>query len=214
MDDGFEVTFVVSTPRPKAWELLVTAQPASEMLAPPAEGQWWVPAIEGAADPVEVVPDARLHCRKVTDPCRGTEIVITMEDAESGTRITIVQTGFGEGFQAQRSWLEAGWFTIAADFVTFFERGIQLGRHVAMWWDVGCDVFETGEGLVVGNVRDTTFAARAGLQTGDLVVQLAGAPVLSVRDLSILIRGPLHSGVDTSVCYLRGDEMRTASAVF
>src|SRR5262249_39272321 len=97
-DDGFEATFVVSTPRAKAWELLMTAEPAAESLTPPGAGQRWIPAIEGAAEDIEVVPEERLHTRKVTEPCAGTEIVITFEDQATGTRITIVQSGFGPGF--------------------------------------------------------------------------------------------------------------------
>src|SRR5262245_23947747 len=214
MKDGFETTFVVSTPRGKAWELLVAAQPISDALTTPGEGQWWIPAIEGPADPIEVIPESRLRCTKAAEPCRGTEIVITFEDDESGTRITIVQTGFGAGFAEQRPWLEAGWFAIAADFVSFFERGVALGRHAAMWWDLGCDVFETAEGLVVGNVRVATFAGQAVLHRGDLIVHRPGAAVLTVRGLSIPIRGPLHLGVKPSVRYHRVNTVHHATAVF
>src|SRR5262249_37304662 len=93
--DGFETTFVVSTPRAKAWELLRTAVPAAGGPAGPGPGQLWIPAIEGAAEEIEAVAEQQLRARKLTEPCAGTEIVITMEDAATGTRITIVQTGFG-----------------------------------------------------------------------------------------------------------------------
>jgi PDZ domain len=211
-DDGFEATFVVSTPRAKAWELLMSAERASDVLPPPAEGERWIPGIEGPAEDLEVVSDELVRCRKTAEPCRGTEIVITMEDAATGTRITIVQTGFGDGFDERRPWLTAGWYAILADLVVFFERGISLGRHVPWWWCIGCDVLETDEGLVVGDVRDDGFAARAGLQRGDLILQLAGAPILDVRDLSILTRGPLRTGVETIVRYLRGEQIQTATA--
>jgi hypothetical protein len=213
VDDGFETTFVVSTPRPEAWELLRNATPAEGVPAGPEKGQLWIPAIEGAAEEIEAVDNEKLRARKLTDPCCDTEIVITMEDAATGTRITIVQTGFGAGFDAQRAWLAAGWSAIVADFVAFFERGISLGRHVTMWWSVGCDVTETPEGLVVGDVYPDGFAARAGLERGDLVLRLAGTPVLDIRDLSVLIRGPLQPGVETSARYLRGDQVRAGTGV-
>jgi hypothetical protein len=212
-DDGFEATFVVSTPRAKAWELLMSAAPASDVLPPPPEGQRWIPGIEGPAEDIAVEPGARLHCRKTAEPCRGTEIVVVLEDADAGTRITIVQSGFGEGFADRRPWLTAGWHAILADVVAFFERGISLGRHISMWWSIGCDVIETDEGLVVGTVHDDGFAARAGLRSGDLVLQLAGAPVITVRDLSILTRGPLRTGVETKVRWLRGDQILTGRGV-
>jgi hypothetical protein len=207
--DGFEATFVVSTPRAKAWELLLAAEPATDSLAPPGPGQRWIPAIEGAAEDVEVVPEERLRARKVTEPCAGTEIVITFDDDSSGTRITVVQTGFGPGFDIGRPWLAAGWYAILADFVAYFERGVPLGRHLTMWWSIGCDVAETPEGLVVGTVHPDGFAARAGLERGDLILRLAGAPILTVRDLSILTRGPLRTGVQAEVSVLRGDQVLT-----
>jgi hypothetical protein len=207
--DGFEATFVVSTPRAKAWELLRSAEPASDRIPPPGAGQVWIPAIEGAAEELESVPEERLRARKVTEPCAGTEIVITFEDDANGTRITVVQTGFGSGFDAGRPWLAAGWYAILADFVAFFARGIALGRHLTMWWSIGCDVRETPEGLVVGNVYPDGFAARAGLERGDLILQLAGTPVLDVRDLAVLVRGPLQTGVETSARVLRGDQVLT-----
>ncbi len=208
-DDGFEATFVVSTPRAKAWDLLMSAGPSAASLTPPAPGERWIPAVEGAAQDVEVAPEQRLRVRKTSEPSAGTEIVITFEDDESGTRITVVQTGFGPGFDAQRPWLAAGWAAIVADFVAFFERGVTLGRHVTMWWSIGCDVNETDEGLVVGNVSSDGFAARAGLERDDLILQLAGTPVVNVRDLSVLVRGPLQTGVDTSARVLRGDQVLT-----
>ncbi len=207
--DGFEATFVVSTPRAKAWELLLSAEPASDLFAPPAPGQRWIPAIEGAAEDVDVVAEERLRARKVTEPCAGTEIVITFEDDASGTRITVVQTGFGAGFAAQRPWLAAGWAAIVADFAAFFARGVAPGRHATTWWSIGCDVTETDEGLVVGDVYADGFAARAGLQRDDLILQLSGTPVVDVRDLSVLVRGPLHTGVATTARVLRGDQVLT-----
>jgi hypothetical protein len=211
--DGFEATFVVSTSRARAWELLRGAEPVSDVLPPPEPGQWWIPAIESAADELEVDSERSLRVRKAHEPCAGTEIVITLEDEASGTRITIVQTGFGDGFAEHRPWLAAGWYAILADFVAFFGRGVSLGRHVSMWWSVGCDVQETPEGLVVTDVSRDGYAARAGLESGDLILQLAGAPVLSVRDLSILTRGPLHTGAEAKVRVLRGDQIRAATAI-
>jgi hypothetical protein len=209
--DGFEATFVVSIPRAQAWKRLLDAEPVPGSPVSPAPGQIWIPAIEGAAEEIESVAEERLRATKVTEPCAGTEIVITLEDDASGTRITVVQSGFGTGLAGQRAWLASGWATIVADFAAFFSRGIALGRHVTMWWSIGCDVAETDEGLVVGDVYGDGFAARAGLERDDLILQLAGTPVIDVRDLSILVRGPLQTGVETTARVLRGDRVVTTS---
>jgi hypothetical protein len=210
-EDGFEASFVVSTARRDAWEWLTKAAPAFEGLGTARDGQWWMPGWEAPGDELECVPEEKLRVRKAVEPCKGTEIVIVLEDADSGTRISIVQTGFGEGFAQRRPWLTAGWWQILADVVTFFERRVSLGRHPQMWWSIGCDVRETGEGLVVQSIEPTGFAADAGLEPGDLIVKLAGSPIIDVHDLSILTRGPLRTGVETKVHYLRGDEVRSGT---
>jgi hypothetical protein len=203
--DGFEATFVVSTPRAEAWARLAGATPAFEQLGAARPGQWWIPGVGAPADELDVEPTTRLRARKAVEPCKGTEIVITLEDEETGTRITIVQTGFGEGFAERRAWLESGWHAIVADLVIFFERGVSLGRHATWWSSIGCDVVETDEGLVIGTLAADGFARRAGLEPGDLILQLAGAPVVDVHELSVLVRGPLRAGTETKIRYLRGD---------
>ena len=210
-DDGFEATFVVSTPRPEAWARLEGATPAFEALGSARPGQGWIPGIEAPADELEVVPGERLRARKAVEPCKGTEIVLTMEDDATGTRITIVQSGFGSGFSSARPWLAAGWYPILADLVIFFERGVSLGRHASMWWSLGCEVVETDEGLVVrGPIHAGGLADVAGLQDGDLILKLQGSPIVTVKDLSVLTRGPLRPGADVRVRVLRGiDEVST-----
>jgi hypothetical protein len=210
-DDGFEVTFVVSTSREQAWSWLTEARPAFEGLAEPRDGQWWIPAVEAPGDELEVEAGKKLRVRKAVQPCKGTEIVIVMEDEQSGTRITFVQTGFGAGFDAQRPWLTAGWHAIRHDLVVFFSRGASIGRHASLWSSIGCDVREEDEGLVVASIVPGGFADQSGLQAGDLILQLAGAPIVNIRELSVLVRGPLRTGAETKVRYLRGAEVLSGS---
>jgi hypothetical protein len=211
-DDGFEVTFVVSTPRAAAWKLLAGATPASDALPPPGPGQWWVPAVEGAADELDVVPEHVLRVRKATPPCDGTEIVVTMEDADTGTRITFVQSGFGPDFDRRRPWLEAGWWAIRADLFVFFERGVAGRRHLRPWSSVGAEVEESPGGLVVVDVEPGRFADQAGFRPGDLILTIAGSPVLTVRDLAVLGRA-LASGTETKARYLRGSRAHSGTGV-
>jgi hypothetical protein len=187
-DDGFEATFVVSLPRDQAWARLRDAAPALDGLPEPREGQWWIPGVEGAADELEVDEGTRLRARKATMPCKGTEIVVTLEDADTGTRITFVQSGFGDGFAEARPWLEAGWWAIRADLFLYFERGVSAGRHLRPWGSVGGEVRETPAGLVVDGVEHDGFLDRAGVRAGDLLLTLGGAPVVNVRELASVVR--------------------------
>lgn len=211
-NDGFTTTFVVATPRAEAWDRLATAAPAADWLPEPGPGQWWLPGFEGAADPLEVDEGHRLRARKAGFPCAGTEIVVTMEDAGTGTRITVTQFGFGPDFDDQRAWLATGWPPIAADLAVWFERGVALGRHLTPWAGLGCAVTEAPVGLVVGEVEPDRLAARVGLAPGDLVVALDGAPVTSIAELSILVRGPVRTGAEAEVRWLRGTELLAGAA--
>jgi hypothetical protein len=194
-EDGFAATFVVSTPRAEAWKRLEELR----------DEQWYIPGVEAPADELEVVPESRLRVRKAVEPCKDTEIVITFEDEDTGTRITFVQTGFGEGFTQARPWLEAGWWAIRADLYAFFEHGVQLQRHARWGPSIGCDVTETGAGLVVTRVGDAGFASQAGMAKGDLIVTLHGSPVVNVRELAAVMRA-FKAGEEFRATYLRNGE--------
>jgi hypothetical protein len=206
-DDGFEATFVVSTTRPDAWQRLRDATPARDWVPGPEPDQWWIPGVEGPGDELEVVHEKRLHVRKAAFPCEGSEIVITMEDAETGTRITFVQNGFGPDFPERRPWLESGWWCIRADLFVYFEHGIAPGRHLRPWVGIGCDVAETAGGLTVASVSPGGAAAQAGVHAGDLLLTVAGAPVVTIRELSILARS-LRNGQEATFSYLRDRGVR------
>ena len=210
-DDGFEATFIVATPRAQAWEWLVSARPAMEGVGEARDGQWWIPSVEAPADELEVIDGELLRVRKAVEPCKGTEIVITFEDEDTGTRITFVQTGFGPMFEQARPWLTAGWHSIRADLAVFFSRGKSIGRHLSAWHGLGCDVSETDEGLVVGRVEPGAFADQAGMQKGDLILHVGGSPVVSVAELSAVMRGPLRTGTTAKARYLRADEILSGS---
>jgi hypothetical protein len=193
--DGFEASFVVSTPRADAWKRLEALH----------DEQWYIPGVEAPADELEVVSESKLRVRKAVEPCKGTEIVITFEDADTGTRITFVQTGFGDGFAEMKPWLEAGWWAIRADLFVFFEHGVHLQRHAKWGASLGCDVTETPGGLVVARVNEAGFAAQAAMQNGDLIVTLHGSPVVNVRELSAVMRA-FKPGAEFRATYLRGGE--------
>jgi hypothetical protein len=209
-DDGFEATFVVRTPRAEAWARLRGAAPAHGSIPGPREGQWWIPGVEGAADEIDVEEGRQLRARKATFPCEGTEIVVTMEDEASGTRITFVQHGFGPDFEDRRPWLEAGWWAIRADLFVYFERGVSPGRHLRPWSSIGAEVAETPGGLTLVDVQPGGLADQAGARSGDIVLTVAGSPVLTTRDLSVLLRA-LPTGGATKLRYLRDREVLTGA---
>jgi hypothetical protein len=210
-DDGFEATFLVSTPRDQAWKALREAAPANDQLPTGGPDDWWIPGVEGSGEVLEVVEGERLHVRKTTFPCEGTEIVVTMEDAATGTRITVAQYGF-DSFGKMRPVFELGWWAIRADLYVFFEHGVSAGRHLSPWNGIGCDTNESAGGLVVSAVQADSAAARIGLQDGDLLLNVNGSPVLTKRDITVLLRGPIRPGADLSIRYLRDSQILKGKA--
>lgn len=66
-----------------------------------------------------------------------------------------------------------------------------------------------GGGALVGSVREDSPAGRAGLESGDIVVELSGRPVQSADDLEA-IAATWPGDRPTSLTYLRGEERKTA----
>jgi S1-C subfamily serine protease len=67
---------------------------------------------------------------------------------------------------------------------------------------------EDGSGAYVGSVRAESPAARAGVQAGDVVEELSGAPVRNAADLE-RIASQRRPGQPTSITVRRGGERRT-----
>jgi S1-C subfamily serine protease len=67
---------------------------------------------------------------------------------------------------------------------------------------------EDGAGAYVGSVRPESPAARAGVQAGDVVEELSGAPVRNSADLE-RIASQRRPGQPTSITVRRGGERRT-----
>src|SRR5690606_31481995 len=145
------------------------------------------------------------------EPCAGTDIVVTLEDA-AGTRITVVQSGFGDWLADLRDVMAVRWRHIVADLQTYLGTGVHARRHLRAWGDLGARARLGDGGLRISEVRDGTLAGRLGLQDGDLLVWLAGAPVASHDDLATILRvldgrqGPVEAE------WVRGGSLVTAVA--
>jgi PDZ domain len=174
--DRFETTFVLTVDRPTAWSRLAR-QPDR-----------WLPGFDSAVTIVEQSEGERLHVTKDDEPCAGTDILVTLEDSGTGTRITVVQWGFGDGLGARYDMMAVGWRHIVGDLQTFLATGAHVRRHLRGWGDLGADVDAADGGLRIVAVRPGTLAERLGLRTGDLLVVLAGAPVSTYDDLVTVLR--------------------------
>ncbi len=207
-----EQEFEVDESPSEVWSRLVAAQPAE--LAPPATPRrWWLPGFDSTGEELEIDEPRQLTVRKDTMPCEGTTIAFTFEHTSTGTKITVVQSGFDEAFvegAGESFWIVAE--QIAVDVRLFFEQGVNGGRHGRPWAFLGCGTRTTPVGLEVTGVMPDTYAARAGFEPGDLLLTLAGAPVVSERDLTTLLRA-LEHGTDVAATRARAGELISGSAV-
>jgi hypothetical protein len=208
MDDRFESTFVVEIAPDIAWQRLTENEPTAE-----GDKEHWLPGFEAVGDELEVEPGHLLRVRKATPPCDGTEIVVTLEQAGKGTRVTVVQSGFGAWFESALEWLTVGWNQIVADLILHLETGVRPQRYTRPWASLGCDVTARPSGLAVGTVHPGGLAERVGLAEGDVLLLVGGAPVFDLADLTTLMR-VFHAGDNVEVGWLReGERHRGAAAL-
>jgi hypothetical protein len=174
--DRFEATFRLRIDRQAAWQRLTTTEGG------------WLPGFDSTATVVEAVAPERLHVTKDEEPCAGTDIVVTLEDDDTGTRVHVVQSGFGDWLPARYEVMAVGWRYIVADLQAYLATGVHARRHLRRWGDLGADATAADGGIRVTGVREGGLVDRIGVVDGDLLVTLAGAPVASLDDLVTVLR--------------------------
>jgi hypothetical protein len=180
--DRFEATFRLRIDRQTAWRRLTEN-------ATTDEGEhMWLAGFDSQATIVDADPPRRLHASKDDEPCAGTDIVVTLEDDEIGVRIHVVQSRFGAWLPERYEIMAVGWRYIVADLQTYLATGVHARRHLRPWGDLGADATAIDGGIRVDRIREGGLAGQLGLDDGDLLVTLAGAPVASLDDLVTVLR--------------------------
>ena len=100
---------------------------------------------------------------------------------------------------------------IATDLFLFLSRGVTLNRHSMPWAFSGLMVQESVAGLEVTVRVPGSFAERAAIMPGDVLLTLGGAPVFSQESLQTLLR-VLESGSEVECSWLRGERVMSATA--
>jgi hypothetical protein len=198
--DGFETTFSISVAPDVAWKRLDQRD---------EEGHWLLPAFEAPGDELDVTPGSKLHVRKVTEPCAGSEIVIVLEHEGSGTKVTVSQSGFPAWFVSAADAFAIGWRHIVADLALYLDRGVRGGRHARAWPMLGCSLRETLPGLEVVEVMPGTLAASVGLEPGDVLLAVGGAPIVVRAELETMMR--ISGGAALEVEWAHGERKLAAT---
>lgn len=190
MKDGFEATLVVELAPDEVWEALTRRTLERDT---DAEGQvhYVLPGfpsfpplsmVGASCSPLEAEPGRLLRVRKDDEPCSGTEIAVTLEKADTGTRVTVVQSGFGPWLERLRDTFETHWLQIVADFRLYLERGLTV-VPTAFGANLGALTRHTPVGLEVMSVDAGGFAQNAGLAPGDLLLTVGGIRIHDTQQL-------------------------------
>jgi hypothetical protein len=154
------------------------------------------------------------------DEPSATEVVVTLEEGEDETHITVQHCGLGDGaaWAKQASELTRGWEKSLENLASVLETGEDLrftkrpmlGIFVS---DFNADIAArigtpVTEGVRLDGVVETMGAAAAGLQQGDVIVSIAGHDVTDYPSLQNALAQ--HRAGDTvEVIFYRGAEKRT-----
>ena len=193
--DHFTATFVVGLDRSDAWARL--------MDRPLDDDRVRLAGFDAVATVTKQIAEQELVATKDEEPCAGTEIHVTLEDAEAGTRITVVQSRFGPWLSDLYGVMAVGWRYIVADLHLYLETGAEGNRHLRPWPDFGATVTPAAGGLRISDLRSDTPAARLGLCDADLLVVLSGSPVSGHDDLQAVLRVHDTVGGEVSAEWIR-----------
>lgn len=185
--DGFQRSFVVDVDPDTVWQRLT--RPPSQ----PGDGtRYNIAGLEADCIEVECEPGEFLRMIKDEEPCKGTEVIVRLEHAGNGTRVTVTQSGFGPWLPDVIEMFGSVWNVIVADLMLYLETGIRIKTHLfggpAPTVSLGCKLADRLTGLEVTEVDDDGFCRRAGIRPGDLLVRLNHVRLVNGMQLGNLLQ--------------------------
>lgn len=106
-----------------------------------------------------------------------------------------------------------GWRHIVADIETYLSTDVHIGRHARPWADLGASAGMTTGGVLIGEVQPDGLADRLGLEPGDLLVVLSGAPMSCLDDVFTALRILQHGSQTVSAEWVRSGSLMFADAL-
>jgi uncharacterized protein YndB with AHSA1/START domain len=219
MADRIEKVFTVAVEPARAWQLFADGTERAKWEASTydidavAGGafRWTIGQHLGEGEVLESVPEQLLRQHEVNAHANS-EVTVTFEAVESGTRITITHAGFGDG--SWDDWLEGtsnGWDQAIADLIAYLETGVAARRFVVPFDNFGLRLRETTAGLRVTEVSPGGVGHQAGLVSGDLLLTAGGAPVFAIGELWAVARLVGRPGCDVELEWVHDSERRAGT---
>jgi uncharacterized protein YndB with AHSA1/START domain len=224
MSRSFEKTFVVAVPVERAWKAMTDPRELNKWYFPfevaeDGSTQTEVLGEKRTTEVVEFEPGRKFRTKTTLTGREGWDIVpgtremtVVFEAIQSGTRITITNSGFGES--EDLSGVMRGQEETIADLILYLETGVAFPRHhhgERSW--IGFAGREARAGLEVVSVQPATFADSLGLRPGDMLVELGGASVFGFAEVQFFTKE--HGvGEHASAAWVReGKLMRGTAAL-
>jgi uncharacterized protein YndB with AHSA1/START domain len=150
----------------------------------------------------------------------STQVHVNLDAQEGGTKINLEHTGLGTGDEWTQAYqeIEAGWRNGLENLASVLENGADLRLVRRPMLGVLLDSFDSDiakeigvpvtEGVRLDGVIDGMGAQAAGLQKGDVIVSVAGIPVMDFNSLSVVLQKH-YAGDELEVAFYRGAEKMT-----
>lgn len=219
MKDDFEMTFVVELAPDTVWERLtertIDGETAGEVHYVLAGFPSLVPLdLPGAScTPLEVEEGSLLRVRKDHHPCLGTEIAVRLEQVETGTQVTVVQSGFGAFLDiVGRDTVFGHGRQIVNDLRLYLERRLTV-PGTAWGVNLGAVVRATAIGVEIASIQPGGFAEAAGMGADDLLLTLRGIRVHDLQQLWTVL-ALIEVGSSVVATWARGRETMEGKASF
>lgn len=207
-DSRYEATFSLPRTPTEVWAALQLEQDGQPLWLTPFPN---LQPDRPTAEIVETQPMQRIVADKVSEPCKGTRISVSLEPESGGTRITLAQAGFPDYLQDMLDVIQLGGDQIVADLALYLDRGVVLCRHALPWAFCGLVTRDVATGLEISAVLPGGFGERIGLEPGDRLLTLGGAPLFTRQCLNTLMR-VLQSGTEVEASWVRERNLMRATA--
>jgi hypothetical protein len=221
-NEDYEATFIVELAPEEVWESLThRVLEASSAGDPEGVKRYVLPGfpsfamIEGGGASCSLIEEDAgrlLRVKKDDEPCAGTEIAVRLEQVGTGTRVTVVQSGFGAliGLVGRDTVFGVG-ERITRDFQLYLERRLTVPGTA---WGSGLEgrVRATAVGLELSELVPSGFAQRAGMVSGDLLLTLGKIRVHDLQQLWTVL-ALTEAGTSLDLTWARGREPMSGKAI-
>jgi len=204
MSTAYERTAIVEAPVRRAWRVFVDDK----------ESEAWMGTRPSDVFETEEVKIGAIERNSLVSWSQSQaglagwyETTVRFEEVASGTRITVVRSGFGDS----EDWIHYaestshGWDEMIADLVLYLETGVRGTRHFPFRSGIAATTLPSAAGLKITHVVPGGFACNAGMQPGDVLIRLNRASVVDSMAVGVITRE--HApGTEVEAEYVRGGE--------